>query len=274
MNKKKTAPEEAPFTHGQTFEHRGGTFRFTTQQDNGYAGWKRVDGFGVIISASPKEAKPHERTLRHAGGYYWHYDIDESRRVARKMITSMSADDGSITPAIRAKQMVDADFEAMLSWFRADPGWIGVRVTALDANGIENSAVARTLWRLRANAGPYLNTVARRLADELLSDIAINPQSIQPPREPAQPPPTQRIVLQVRTRALRDGLWSAPESVAGLDINPGMPEGLEVIGKIEHGDFLTFKGEDLKKLVLWAQRRLIDDYGITIEDLIGEQEDG
>lgn len=274
MNEKTTAADEAPFSYGQTFEHRGGTFRFTTQPDHGYAASKRLDSFGVINGITLKAAKPQERTLRHAGGYYWHYDIEESKRVARKMINSMGTDDGSITPAIRAKQMVEADFAATLSWFRSEPGWIGVRVTALDANGIENSAVARTLWRVKADAGQYLNAVARRLADELLSDIAMNPQSMQPPREPVQPQPTERIVLQLRTRTLHDSRLTALRGVAGLDINPEMPEGLEVVGRIEHGDFLTFNGEDLKRLALWAQRRLIDDYGITIEDLQGERENG
>lgn len=180
---------------GDTFEHRGHTFRVTFPQDED-AGtpWDNCDGHGPVSDWTTRDKAPGERVLvsdRHSKRYY---DVREATIIARrdgwgcKHVTPLV--DGETTEktwrersghATKGEMIacaVDCDFEYLRRWCADLWSYVSVIVTLLDEGG-EETDESESLGGVESEPSEYLEETARELADEILSRVEVDEPNVQ-----------------------------------------------------------------------------------------------
>lgn len=168
---------------GDTFEHRGRTFRvdFAPDEDMGPP-WKEHDGHGEVSDwrrsswCGYADKAPGERPLYRDGGavlfYDWAGTIAKAKREGwgmseRDPLPAERLPDGRRPTAGQiAERAVEEDFQRLKAWCEDRWSWIGILVREVDEDGEPVGELA-SLWGVESDAGEYLAEVARDLADEL-----------------------------------------------------------------------------------------------------------
>lgn len=123
--------------------------------------WAMSDGHGVISNWEYRSAESHEWILCQDGRQARFYDVDAS--IAKALAEGWDAPPYGGTDQERATRAVKADFAFLRGWCLDEWQYIGIEVC------VESEPdVSEALWGIESNAGEYLDTVARELADEIL----------------------------------------------------------------------------------------------------------
>jgi len=159
---------------GDTFEHKGVTFTFQTERDDGHGEpWKESDGHGVVSGWDFRDAIRGEWVLARDRGYKRFYNWFETMAIAKRDGWGLHDDEIAKlavklkrTPTKRdiRKEAVRRDFNFLRGWCSDEWNYVGVTVSA---RGVED----QSLWGIESNAGDYLMEVARDLADEALHPL-------------------------------------------------------------------------------------------------------
>jgi hypothetical protein len=185
---------------GDTFEHRGRTYRVNIEpdQDTG-APWEECDGHGIVSEWTRRDKAPGERILcadRHSRRYY---DVRASIKLAIKdgwgpvHCATCGEESGGIgssmygsvhkhgptehpfKPETRkqtAARAVQRDFEYLRGWCNDDWTYVGVTVTLLDEEGRPTDE-SDSLWGVESLHN-YPAEVARELADQIHARIEVD----------------------------------------------------------------------------------------------------
>jgi hypothetical protein len=170
---------------GDTFEHRGHTFKLTIERDDDMGEpWKEHDGHGIVSDWTTRDKAPGERVLVEDRNHKRYYDVKASTKLARKdgwgcSHSTMDEVDGKRvfksghkTKGEAIACAVDEDFERMRAWCNDDWYWAYAMVRLLDEDGEETSEYD-TLSGVESDAGSYWDEVARELADQIVSRIEV-----------------------------------------------------------------------------------------------------
>lgn len=167
---------------GDTFEHGGYSFRvmFPADEDHG-APWDNEDGHGVISDWTTRDKAAGERVLCTDRNSKRFYDVPASMKLARKdgwgCSHSTRVDNvfssGHKTKGEAAACAVDEDYERMRRWCADQWSYIGVVVTLLDYDG-EETDTRKSLWGIESDSDDYHVTVAKELADEIISRLGVD----------------------------------------------------------------------------------------------------
>lgn len=164
---------------GDTFEHKGRTFRVTFPHDDSMQEpWKEHDGHGIVSDWTTRDKGPGERVLVADQHHRRYYDFAETLKLARK--DGWGVKDGKRegeTDRAYTARAVEEDFEFLRAWCADEWTWIGVVVTLLEDG--EPTTEVESLWGIESNAGEYLETVARELADEIMARVEVETPQAQ-----------------------------------------------------------------------------------------------
>lgn len=157
---------------GDTFEHRGLTFRVEFPHDEWHgAPWEECDGHGPVSDWTSRAKRPGELILatdRHA---YRYYDFQAAVALAKSDgWNAKPYDVPGETRGQRAAKAAVADFEFLRRWCNDDWCYVGVVVTLLDAEG--EDVDGRSIWGIDSGSRDYLTDTAHELADELADEHA------------------------------------------------------------------------------------------------------
>lgn len=162
---------------GDTFEHKGHTFRFRCEIDQDMIEpWKEHDGHGEISEWTNRDKAPGERILAQDRRSYRYYDIQETIKVAHKdgwgCRMDLEANLGrKPTKKEIAAQAVNEDFEHMRSWCEDKWHWCGIIVTMIkDSFGnTPEQEIEVSVWGIDGDdQTEYLSQEAYELADECI----------------------------------------------------------------------------------------------------------
>lgn len=192
---------------GDTFEHRGYTFRLTVERDDYMSEpWKEHDGHGPVSEWTRREKRPGERLLVSDGRDYGskrYYDVQEATRIARRdgwgpvSCQSCGGAAGGIgTPAYgtvheteamdqhhpfrpeskraQAARAVERDYEYLRSWCRDEWEWLSVTVEHVDDG--KPTGLRESLSGIDGDHdnGKYITEVAYELAAEIVSQLEVD----------------------------------------------------------------------------------------------------
>lgn len=164
---------------GDVFEYEGNRFVFKTEHDfDSDPPWEREDGHGPVsgwkrhpfgVGSKPPKA-PGELILHWDHGSYRTYDFQSAVKIAKR--------DGWDSPPYKtgtkgeqAARAAMADYENLRAWCNDEWNYIGVIVYLADDDGEPMKEHSASLWGIESNAGEYLETVARELADEIVAEF-------------------------------------------------------------------------------------------------------
>lgn len=174
-------PEQSPkhdrLYDGDTFEHRGYTFRvrYPRDEDMGEP-WKEHDGHGIVSEWTRREKRPGERILIEDRGSRRYYAVAASTRIARR--DGWGCGEPSHTHLTRGDEIVCAveqDYQHLRAWCQDEWHWIGVVVTLQDYEPEERESV----WGIESSEEQYLTETAYELADEILSRVEVDEPNVQ-----------------------------------------------------------------------------------------------
>ena len=155
-----------------TITHDGHAFDVEHIPDTDHgAPWDEHDGHGPVRRARTEDKTPGERVLCDLGhGWAYLYDIAEATRIARRDQWGCVDDrrEGETLRAYRARA-VEADYAFLRGWATDQWAYVGVRVTLLDEDEETPTPHTASLWGVEDTEGPYLDAVARELAEEALA---------------------------------------------------------------------------------------------------------
>lgn len=181
---------------GDTFEHRGRTFKARIERDECMGEpWKEHDGHGVVSESRPSRdtttgqvsKSSSERLMYEDHGWGLFYDVRASIALAKRDGWGCPHTEvfevggrqivwgGHTSPGKVAACAVDADYEQLRRWCADDWEWSTVTVTLLNDDDEETeSTETESLSGIESDAGAYLDTVARELASEIMSRVEVD----------------------------------------------------------------------------------------------------
>jgi hypothetical protein len=159
---------------GDTFDHRGYTFRVTfTPDQDAEPPWQQADGHGIVSDWTTRDKAPGERVLATDHTRSMFYDVAATLKIARRDGWGPS---GDARPAETARQRtaraVEEDFEYLRLWCADQWQYVGVTVCQVDDDDICTD-VDTSLWGVET-FNDYHMTVARELADDLMAQIEVD----------------------------------------------------------------------------------------------------
>jgi len=169
-------------TDGDTFEHRGYSFRVRFQHDDDMREpWKEHDGHGIVSEWTSRDKAPYERILVSDRSSCRYYDVQASTKLARKdgWGCSHSTHDGkTFTSGHNTKRAaiacaVNEDFENLRAWCNDEWEWTIVSVTLLDENGRATSERECIGGIDSYRDGCYCTDTAYELANVILSRVEV-----------------------------------------------------------------------------------------------------
>jgi hypothetical protein len=189
---------------GDTFEHRGYTFRVTFPRDEQYEEpWKAHDGHGIVSDWTTREKRAGERVLASDRQHKRYYDVQATIALARRdgwgpvhcrvcgeesggAGSSMygtvhkygPVEHGPFVPESKRQQAaraVEADFEYCRAWCADEWEWLGVVVEL-----VEDPEKRASVWGIESLSTPeYFAETAYELADEVLSTVEVDEPRVQ-----------------------------------------------------------------------------------------------
>ena len=162
---------------GETFEHKGYTFRveFQHDQDNG-APWDECDGHGIVSDWTRRQKAPGERLLAESRGSFRYYDIAETIKIARRDKWGPATEIAGESARARAARAVNEDYEYLRLWCSDQWQYLGVIVTHVEFDDDDNEVdtdLSESLWGVESYKD-YHMTVAYELADELVARLEVD----------------------------------------------------------------------------------------------------
>ncbi|QPZ53260.1 hypothetical protein AchV4_0053 [Achromobacter phage vB_AchrS_AchV4] len=167
------------YNDGDTFEHKGRTFRvFIEYDDDGTPPWERADGHGPVSDWTSRDKRPGEWVLSSDRGSKRFYDAQEAARLAR--VDGWGLDDNERArlaaklgrepkPGEVRAEAVRRDFEFLRRWCADQWHYVGVAVVHVP-NGTDPDEVKRNysyaVWGIESDADEYIVETASECADE------------------------------------------------------------------------------------------------------------
>lgn len=201
---------------GDTFEHGGRRFRvgFPRDDDHG-APWDEEDGHGPVSDWTTRQKTPGELVLCEDRGSRRYYDFAAACRIARRDGWLMTGDN-DLSPAQRAANAAQADFERLRDWCNDDWHYVGVVVEMLDEDG--EVLDDESLWGVESDADAYLDDTARELADEILHRLScVEPSPAIPPAMEDQTMKRQYVLTESEASELRTLCERAIPRLRGIE---------------------------------------------------------
>lgn len=179
---------------GDTFEHRGRTFKARIERDECMGEpWKEHDGHGVVSEsrysrddAGNVSKAPSERLLHEDHGWGLFYDIKASIALAKRDGWGCPHTEvfevggkrvvwgGHTSPGKVAACAVEADYERLRRWCADDWCWVSVSVTLLNDDDEETETTeTESLSGIESDAGEAFDEIARELAEEIMSRVEV-----------------------------------------------------------------------------------------------------
>lgn len=151
----------------KTFEHNGRAYvaSFFYDADMG-APWDNEDGRGDVSDWTTRDKLPGEMVLCRDHNSKRLYDFQGACAKALKEGWRASADINrtDLTPRQLAANAAMADFERLRAWCNDQWHYIGISVKSADD---DSDDFGESLWGIESDAGDYLETVMRELADQI-----------------------------------------------------------------------------------------------------------
>lgn len=159
----------------ETFDHRGHTFRLTTEHDDCIGEpWKEFDGHGVVSDWTTRDKAPGERVLVTDRNHRRYYDVTATQKIAKRdgWGTADGRRDGETAAQYRARA-IDADFRFLQGWCLGEWEYVSVGVILLDEDG-EETGEREYLGGVESSSYDYIEQVGRELADEIIARVEID----------------------------------------------------------------------------------------------------
>lgn len=155
-----------------TLTHRDLTFTVAKHYDTDHeAPWSACDGYGVVLERTrhSADAPDEARELNSDYLYDWHASLDRAREeqwgLGEERLAALTAKlTRPPTQEEITAEAVRLDYEYLRAWCRDEWHYCGIVVK------LQGSPIERSLWGIESNDEAYHNEVARKLADEIISD--------------------------------------------------------------------------------------------------------
>lgn len=175
---------------GDTFEHRGYTFRVNIRRDENMGEpWKEHDGHGVVSDWTWRDKAPGERILCEDRESKRYYNVAESTKLARndgwgcqhsKMVNG-KFESGHPTKGEAIACAVESDYDRLRGWCNDDWQWVYVVVTQIDEDedGGTIDGGRASLSGIESDSDDYIVEVAHELADEIVGRLEVEEPHVQ-----------------------------------------------------------------------------------------------